>query len=183
MLNSACFGHADVKMCDKMIDHISIWCHIYAEGFDSKTENPNAVLARTFMTEMLNRARSDWWPNLNRLQIRQLRVGVGRAPELTALKDAWIQFGKTMGLSAKKERARHEREAHNHCAWRGCKHHHEKPAGITLFMCKGCGDVRYCGRECQKRYVCRCMHRRIKKDCLHVLAIGRKVATRCCAGG
>lgn len=134
------------------------WGSFYADGNNIKTDNPNAALARLFMVGMVDRARSNWWPSLNRLQIRQLRVGVGKTPELTSLKDGWIQFGKILGLSAKKERARLEKEMRSHCAWRACKYHREKPRDVPLLACKGCGDVRYCGRECQKRQAECSMH-------------------------
>ncbi|VDB92129.1 unnamed protein product [Peniophora sp. CBMAI 1063] len=37
------------------------------------------------------------------------------------------------------------------CAWRECEFHGVKGVGPKLMGCKGCGEVRYCGRECQRR--------------------------------
>ncbi|KZV66281.1 hypothetical protein PENSPDRAFT_97104 [Peniophora sp. CONT] len=37
------------------------------------------------------------------------------------------------------------------CAWRECKWQNRDDAGVKLMACKGCGEVRYCGRECQRR--------------------------------
>ncbi|KZV61531.1 hypothetical protein PENSPDRAFT_293280 [Peniophora sp. CONT] len=36
------------------------------------------------------------------------------------------------------------------CAWSGCERYCKEVVGMRLSACKGCGQVRYCGRECQR---------------------------------
>jgi hypothetical protein len=36
------------------------------------------------------------------------------------------------------------------CAWPDCQHHFQDP-GSSLRKCAGCGETRYCSRECQLR--------------------------------
>lgn len=138
-------------LCSKLHLCTNSWRQFYADNTNKR--NADALLAQRFMKDMLDRARSNWWPSYNRLQIRLLRAGTHPTPEMTALKDAWVKFGNSLGLDATKERLRHEREVRNRCAWRECEFHRDKPDGVALLACKGCSEVRYCGRECQKAYV------------------------------
>ena len=141
-------------LCDRMISFVDDWRQFCTIACNQQKGNPHALLAQGFMVDMLDQARSDWWPGLNHLQTKQIRAGVGNVPEITTLKDSWLALGEELGLDAKKERTRHEKEVRGRCAWRDCKYHREKPAEPKLFACKGCGEVRYCGRQCQKRYFC-----------------------------
>ena len=46
------------------------------------------------------------------------------------------------------------KDSHSGCMWWGCESHREETeAPVRLLACKGCGEVRYCGRDCQRMYV------------------------------
>ena len=65
----------------------------------------------------------------------------------------WSTFGEALGLDPAEERERHQKAARNRCSWSECQYYREKPDNVGLSTCKGCGEVRYCGRECQRKYV------------------------------
>ncbi|KZV61530.1 hypothetical protein PENSPDRAFT_658836 [Peniophora sp. CONT] len=96
-------------------------------------------------------ARADWWPSLQRLQTAAYKQGPGKRDETIAtIMQEWTELGTVLGLSAEKERERHEREARHRCSWVACeKHGVEVPQG-DLRTCAGCGETRYCSRPCQK---------------------------------
>ena len=92
-------------------------------------------------------ARVHWWPTL-----AQLRKAKRSDSSQQHLLDLWKGFGAVLGLNMNEERQRHEEEARTRCSWRDCpsRDHviNEKP---SLRKCAGCGEVRYCSRECQMR--------------------------------
>ncbi|KZV73037.1 hypothetical protein PENSPDRAFT_324621 [Peniophora sp. CONT] len=97
-------------------------------------------------------ARVDWWPSLRALQTVKYRAM--RTPQrkyYDRVLSAWTELGRVLGLDAEKERKRHEHEAAQRCTWFACPDHRSTPSMGTLKACKGCGEVRYCGRECQRR--------------------------------
>ncbi|KAI0311235.1 hypothetical protein OF83DRAFT_775161 [Amylostereum chailletii] len=70
---------------------------------------------------------------------------------------AWIELGIKAGLKEPVERERFHRnadlakkDARAHCAWRRCVYHRTESTS-TMRTCAGCGEVRYCGKECQSR--------------------------------
>ena len=60
----------------------------------------------------------------------------------------WVALGTALGLDVTKERQRRER---TRCSWLGCRYHTENLSEDKLKACAGCGETRYCGRDCQKR--------------------------------
>ncbi|KZV61525.1 hypothetical protein PENSPDRAFT_658831, partial [Peniophora sp. CONT] len=136
----------DTDFCERLNDYTRAW----KRKKEYKIAEGSPKLLQTFHNDMKARARLDWWPSLHRMQIMVHRGGANIKPQMRKLAENWEAFGKALGLDPAKERARHERDARNRCAWRECQHHREKPDDIVLSTCKGCGEVRYCGRECQK---------------------------------
>ncbi|KZV61522.1 hypothetical protein PENSPDRAFT_292967 [Peniophora sp. CONT] len=105
---------------------------------------------RVFLASMKARARDEWWPCLNRLQARSsLRNGGQDSKLYKVLVERWTEYGTVLGLDAEDERKRHRSLAKSRCSWRGCGYNTRAPPG-KLLACKGCGEVQYCGRECQK---------------------------------
>ncbi|VDB91606.1 unnamed protein product [Peniophora sp. CBMAI 1063] len=112
----------------------------------------NAHAGRPFLESMKHGAHQAWWPTL-----RNIQKAAYLAPEATDravnmdISRQWSQVGAALGLSEEKERKRHEREASRRCAWAGCGLHWSTPdVSIKLKTCRGCGEVSYCGRGCQK---------------------------------
>lgn len=134
-----------------MSTFVDIWSEFYAE--ERKEEDGISSMSRAFCDELRSRARAVWWPNMDRLHSALHRTGSTATPEERKLAEDWAVFGERLGLDATKERMRHEKEVLNRCAWRGCQYHRKKPNDLALSACKGCGEMRYCGRECQKKYV------------------------------
>ncbi|KZV63193.1 hypothetical protein PENSPDRAFT_758176 [Peniophora sp. CONT] len=69
------------------------------------------------------------------------------------LERSWVLFGGALGLDEDEEADRRERENRRDiaqfCAWKECQYHKAK-APTPPNACKGCGEVRYCGKECQR---------------------------------
>ena len=112
----------------------------------SRREQPTI----TFIDAMKVAARVHWWPTLAHLKRAKYRGSDGS----TSMTDAWRELGLLLGFNVKQERERHEEEARNNCSWRDCPRRGEvtsegKPA---LRKCAGCGEAKYCSRECQLRY-------------------------------
>lgn len=65
----------------------------------------------------------------------------------------WKEFGVSLGLDAEQERARREEEARIGCSWLECPRREQNIAGDepVLRKCAGCGEAKYCSRECQSR--------------------------------
>lgn len=116
----------------------------------------SATVGRPFLESMKRAARETWWPTLRSIQkaARLTPAIADRTVNLEIMRQ-WLDLGIEMGLNEEKERKRHEREAVRRCAWAGCKWHWSSPDdSIKLKKCRGCGEVSYCGRECQKTCVC-----------------------------
>ncbi|VDB92120.1 unnamed protein product [Peniophora sp. CBMAI 1063] len=103
---------------------------------------------RVFLAGMKARARDEWWPCLSRLQSSPHRSDQ-REKLYSVLVDRWMDYGRALGFDAEKEQKRHKSVAKSRCTWRGCGYNTRAPPG-KLLACKGCGEVQYCGRECQK---------------------------------
>ena len=112
--------------------------------------NPGAI---TLLESLRASAREEWWPSLRRLRDAHYRAGSGAGAKGHAtMIRAWADFGGLLGLNEEEEKTRHEREARTRCSWAECAYHETK-APHELKACAGCSEVRYCGRECQKRCV------------------------------
>ncbi|KZV72274.1 hypothetical protein PENSPDRAFT_751019 [Peniophora sp. CONT] len=109
------------------------------------------TLRKTFKQQM----HHEWYPTLQYLRGHPSHNLVGTDKLLAA----WDELGMTTGLSEEQEKAEHAREAKkaaaqraHHCAWKECKYHTVKhPMPTSLRACSGCGVVRYCSRECQRK--------------------------------
>lgn len=112
----------------------------------------SATVGRPFLESMKRAARETWWPTLRGIQkaAYQASATADRAVNLNIMRQ-WSKLGIELELDEEKERKRHEREAARRCAWTGCAWHWSTPdESLKLKKCRGCGEVSYCGRECQK---------------------------------
>ncbi|KZV71623.1 hypothetical protein PENSPDRAFT_398489 [Peniophora sp. CONT] len=109
----------------------------------------------TLRKTMRNTLRQDWYPTLHVLRSqREDNMWRGQNRErLANLEEAWTALGTSIALDEETEKRDYEREVKKMtqvCAWKECKYHSEKPP-TALHNCKGCGEVKYCSRACQKR--------------------------------
>ncbi|KZV61528.1 hypothetical protein PENSPDRAFT_293076 [Peniophora sp. CONT] len=151
--NDLDYPDSDAALCERLSRSICNWTQFCSEERVKKKTGHKDVASSTpkpFYDDMKSRARLVWWSSLHRIQITVLRAGPGAKPQMRKLVDDWAAFGRALGLDTAKEQARYEKDARSRCAWRDCQFHREKPDGVVLSACKGCGEARYCGRECQK---------------------------------
>ncbi|VDB84332.1 unnamed protein product [Peniophora sp. CBMAI 1063] len=96
--------------------------------------------------------KAEWYPAIHDLKRIALREQL-LAPKCHLLLGSWLDLGSTLGLQEKDEQEAFEtemRRVSQFCAWTGCKFHEERPPTATR-ACGGCGEVRYCSRECQQK--------------------------------
>ena len=112
----------------------------------------NATAGRTLLDSMKRGARDTWWYALRSIQkALYLRPDAAERDVNLEIVRRWTDLGSDLGMEEEKERKRHEKEATQRCAWAGCRWHWSTPDEFTkLKKCRGCGEVSYCGRECQK---------------------------------
>lgn len=76
-----------------------------------------------------------------------------KSSEQAKLQQSWTRLGEIIGLSVERERIAYEREARRKatcCAWKDCRWHRTPPP-LPPRVCKGCGEARYCSKECQTK--------------------------------
>ena len=92
-----------------------------------------------------------WWTSLRRLSLAAPsieRENLNRTVPVTDLVDRWTAFGTLIGLDYAEERERHEGGKREHCHWRNCLRYCQDPRDLR--KCTGCGEVRYCSKDCQR---------------------------------
>ncbi|VDC00741.1 unnamed protein product [Peniophora sp. CBMAI 1063] len=93
--------------------------------------------------------RRGWYSTLK--HVRELEDA---GPQRDDLLEAWQSLGHAMHLNEAQEKRDYEAEcrraAERRCSWPQCVYHSNKPPAKTR-VCKGCDEVRYCSRACQKK--------------------------------
>ncbi|VDB92124.1 unnamed protein product [Peniophora sp. CBMAI 1063] len=136
-------NNIDADVCEKLENLIG--------GWTIRDMEEASALLRSFQNDVTSCARSEWWPSLQRLQITIRRAGPNvNASRLKRLAKSWVAFGTALGLIIDQERTRHREAMRSRCSWVECKYHRENIGDVVLSTCKGCGEVKYCGRECQR---------------------------------
>ncbi|KZV70552.1 hypothetical protein PENSPDRAFT_440532 [Peniophora sp. CONT] len=96
--------------------------------------------------------RQEWYPALSCIRDRE-ELGILTNPEKHASVIAeWKWFGESIGMDEEEAKRDHERRLKRDaqlCSWHDCQYHSTR-APISLMTCKGCGEVRYCSRHCQR---------------------------------
>lgn len=109
----------------------------------------------TLRKAMRNSLRQAWYATLHALRAERRESAHWKGsnqPKIIELEQAWVALGEGVSLNEDAERRDYERKVKKFamvCGWRACPYHIEKPT-TTLMTCKGCGQARYCSRECQK---------------------------------
>ena len=113
---------------------------------------------KQYINNTVSSMRQEWWPGLQALEALEntLTTKDGKEGAMLACVP-WLFLGlKILKLDEDEERERHEREAPRRCSRGACVYHRRVPKKgdrIEMKTCKGCGEVRYCGRDCQTKYV------------------------------
>ena len=115
-----------------------------------KLKDDRKPLAREFLAGLRARARQEWWPCLTRLQVAHYRAKKSKLHAM--LLERWTEFGSALDLEEERERKRHRKEQRVFCSWPSCEFNTKEPPSKVL-LCQGCGEVQYCGKDCQRMYV------------------------------
>ncbi|VDC05749.1 unnamed protein product [Peniophora sp. CBMAI 1063] len=96
-------------------------------------------------------APTRWYPTMKKL--RDAHIPVKKLVTYRKLVDNWQMLGKDLGVDEKAEGKRYEKDKKDTtklCSWKQCEYH-TSPASddVAIKQCKGCGEARYCSRECQ----------------------------------
>ncbi|KAI0319661.1 hypothetical protein OF83DRAFT_760283 [Amylostereum chailletii] len=102
-----------------------------------------------FIRAMLKAARAKWYPTMLKLRVMAFR-GSSSSSMLAGILAIWDEFGRAAGLEEERERARRDKNIARYCSWYECVYHHEESPD-KLLQCRGCGEVRYCGRDHQRK--------------------------------
>ncbi|KZV63748.1 hypothetical protein PENSPDRAFT_200132 [Peniophora sp. CONT] len=102
-------------------------------------------LAPELVSGLIRGMRKEWVPTLKILRATRILDKSGNR-DWNGLVDAWTALGRNLGLEERKEVQR--LDGRKHCSWRDCKYNVEEASRLST--CQGCGETRYCSRECQK---------------------------------
>ncbi|KZV71720.1 hypothetical protein PENSPDRAFT_751525 [Peniophora sp. CONT] len=112
----------------------------------------NNMSSKNPLRKMMRQAfREQWYPTL--FCLRKARPRSTFAEEHDRMIDAWKALGEDLGFEESIQKAEHERElrkALRFCAWHECEYHTKEPSVALRSRCKGCAEVRYCSRTCQR---------------------------------
>ena len=106
------------------------------------------------LVDSMTRAlQAHWYPTIRDLNAAEASdIYHAASPKVVEPLKRWIELGRTLGLELEQQKELYDRRMAQMCAWRDCQYHQTKPPTPTR-VCAGCGEVRYCSRECQKRRV------------------------------
>ncbi|VDB99135.1 unnamed protein product [Peniophora sp. CBMAI 1063] len=135
-----CAHSAEVPILD-LCDNIRDFCTLCRPAWKK-------AVTQQYLTELHASALEHWWPCLAKLQAGCYRHKDSQAH--LALLACWEEAGDALGLSEKEERKRFRREGRVFCFWPECEFNTVRPTS-KLSACRGCGEVQYCGKDCQKK--------------------------------
>ncbi|VDC06111.1 unnamed protein product [Peniophora sp. CBMAI 1063] len=102
-------------------------------------------IAPELVSGLIRGMRKEWVPTLKILRATRSLDRYGNR-DFTGLIEAWKALGRDLGLEERQEVQR--LDGRKHCSWRDCKYNMEETNKLST--CQGCGETRYCSRECQK---------------------------------
>ncbi|KZV71610.1 hypothetical protein PENSPDRAFT_650474 [Peniophora sp. CONT] len=97
--------------------------------------------------------REQWYPTLLELQDGVACSEGEVRSRLMRMRLLWSASGHDLGLDEAQEKAefdRLEKLKEQTCSWKVCEYHTQLPP-IAVKACKGCGQTRYCSRDCQTK--------------------------------
>ncbi|KZV74106.1 hypothetical protein PENSPDRAFT_682281 [Peniophora sp. CONT] len=145
---SICFvGTPSSELCDRVILNNIISVYTFIAGGAQARGNERDV---DLLEAILQSVKAEWYPTIQSLRRLALRDSSAAEKSEMILED-WLRIGHTLGLQEKAEQrvyAREMKRVVQLCAWIECDFHEKKPPNATR-ACAGCGEVRYCSRECQ----------------------------------
>lgn len=109
-----------------------------------------AIALRRTLHGLKLAASKSWYDDL--VKLRSYRGRLSGVANYQVLVNSWLLLGHALGLDEITERDQRDTLSKRLCSWHGCQYHITPSTTQTrMSACTGCGDVKYCSRDCQKR--------------------------------
>jgi hypothetical protein len=121
---------------------------------------PKTQAQKALTHSLQTRVQKVWYPAFKALRDTcPADADPGLHEEYSAVLEAWLNFGHALDLELQSEEERYFKEVaerqkvdREYCAWEQCAFHLYKP-DVPLRTCGGCGQARYCSKQCQAKCV------------------------------
>ncbi|VDB99488.1 unnamed protein product [Peniophora sp. CBMAI 1063] len=128
-------------------------CILSLKRFSTIAQAVNMRAGKNNLRKILRQAmRREWYPTLLHIRDVQTLILSNHRAKYTSLVSAWKTFGEVVGMDeaqAKKDHDHKVKRDARFCSWADCQYHGSPPP--NLLACKGCGEVRYCSKSCQRK--------------------------------
>ncbi|KZV71168.1 hypothetical protein PENSPDRAFT_416280 [Peniophora sp. CONT] len=142
-----------VSTSDELISSLSTvttrWCEVIrASDVDGIYDDRPDVYR--ILTEMYVCAEEGWYTSLLAMPATHTEEERTSSERYRRVVQCWVNPGEAFRINEDEERIKNDAVLARLCSWATCVHHYERTEE-ALPICKGCGEVRYCSRECQRR--------------------------------
>ncbi|KZV65130.1 hypothetical protein PENSPDRAFT_690127 [Peniophora sp. CONT] len=139
----------ELSVITTVIEQFKDTCDEWADLPDTFMPTPvHAIALRRILHNLKLAAGKSWYDDL--CTLRSHRDRLSDIPDYQVLVKSWLLLGKALGLEETTERDQRGAQSKHLCSWVQCRFHVE-PSPTQMSACAGCGDVKYCSRDCQRQ--------------------------------